>query len=111
MPVIQSESVPRINRFTSAMASWSGPFSFVLYNLSSNDENYLMSKNLAETTPRQSDHIAHLLTTTMLYYNSPPELPKSIARFIRISMITTPTQLRLAVHFVLREYLGTKYRY
>jgi len=34
-----------------------------------------MPNKVAETTPGQSGRIARLLTATMLYYNSPPELP------------------------------------
>jgi len=36
-----------------------------------------MPNNEAETTPRRSDHAAHLLTPTRLYLNSLPEAPKN----------------------------------
>jgi hypothetical protein len=45
--------------------------------LSSDDEEYLMPNNVAETTPGRSDCAAHLLTAARLYLNSPPEAPKN----------------------------------
>ena len=45
--------------------------------MSSDDEKYLMTNNVAETTPGRSDRAARLLTAAMLYLNSPPEAPKN----------------------------------
>ena len=58
------------------MASRSGQSSHDPYDLSSEDDEYLMPTNVAETTPGQSDRAAHLLTAARLYSNSPPELPQ-----------------------------------
>jgi hypothetical protein len=45
--------------------------------LSSDDEEYLTPKNVAETTPGRSDHTAHVLTVAKLYLNSPNEAPNN----------------------------------
>jgi len=65
------------NLVPSAMASGSGQSSFDPYDLSSDDEGYLRSDNVAETTPGWIDHAAPLLTAARLYLNSPPEVPKN----------------------------------
>jgi len=74
-PVNKLETVPSSNLVPSATAS--GPYqsSFDPYDLSSDDEEYLTPNNVPETTPGRSDRAARLLTTTMLYLNSPPEAP------------------------------------
>jgi len=59
------------------MASGSHQLSFDQYDLSSDDEECLTPTNVAETTPGQTDHAAHLLTAARLYLNSPPEAPKN----------------------------------
>jgi len=59
------------------MASRSGQSSYDPYDLSSDDEEYLMPTNVAETTPGRSDRAARLLTAARLYLNSPPELPQN----------------------------------
>jgi hypothetical protein len=59
------------------IASRSGQSSHDPYDLSSDDEEYVMSKNVAETTPRQSEYTAHLLQAPRLYLKSPPELPQN----------------------------------
>jgi hypothetical protein len=59
------------------MASRSGQSSDDRYDLSSNDEGYLMPNNVAETTLRQCYCAARLLTAARLCYNSPPELPQN----------------------------------
>jgi len=46
------------------------------YDLSSNDEGYIMPNNVGETTPGRSDRAAHALTSARLYLYSPPEAPK-----------------------------------
>jgi hypothetical protein len=63
------------NLVSSATASRSGQSSYNPYNLSSDDEEYLMPNNVGETAPGQSDCPSHLLTARRLYLNSPPELP------------------------------------
>jgi len=62
---------------SSAMASRFGQSSYDPYDLSIDDEEYLMPNNVTETTPRQSDCAAPLLTAARLYLNSPPELPQN----------------------------------
>jgi hypothetical protein len=57
------------------MAYGSGHTSYQPYDLSSNDEEYWMPNNVAETTPGSSDYATRLLTAARLYINSPPELP------------------------------------
>jgi len=44
--------------------------------LSSDDDEYLTPKNVAEMTPGCSNRVARLLTAARLYLNSPPEAPK-----------------------------------
>jgi len=53
------------------------PSSFDLYHLSSDDEEYLISKSVPEMTTRQSNHAAHLFTAAWLYSNSPSEALKN----------------------------------
>jgi hypothetical protein len=62
----------------STMASGSGQSSFDRYDLSSDNDEYLTPKNVAEMTPRRSDRAARLLTAARLYLNSPPEAPKKL---------------------------------
>jgi hypothetical protein len=57
------------------MVSRSGQSSYDPYDLSTNDDEYLMPNNVVETTPGRSDCAAYLVTGTRLYLNSPPELP------------------------------------
>ena len=58
------------------MASGSCQSSFDPYDMSRDDDEYLMPNNVAETTPGWSDRAPHLLTATRLYLNSPPDAPK-----------------------------------
>jgi hypothetical protein len=48
--------------------------------LSIDDEEYLTTNNVAETTPGQSNHAARPLTTASLHLNSPPEAPKNLGQ-------------------------------
>ena len=48
------------------MASRSGQSSCDPYGLSSDDDEYLTHKNVAETTPGQTDRATHLLTAARL---------------------------------------------
>jgi len=77
VPVDKHERLPSSNLIPSAMASGSCQSSFDPYDLSSDDEEYLMTNNVAETTPGQSDCAAHLSTATLLYSKSPPEAPQN----------------------------------
>jgi len=77
LPVIQPESVTYNNVFPSAMASRSGQSSYDAYDLSSNDKEYLMPKDVAEMTPGRIDYEARVFTTPRLYLHSPPELPQN----------------------------------
>jgi len=71
------ETVPSNNLLPSAMASASYQSSFDSYALSSDDEEYIMPNNMAETTTGRSDCAARLLTAARLYLNSPLEAPKN----------------------------------
>jgi len=66
LPVTKSENMPNNNLSYSAMASRSGQSSYNPYDLSSDDEEYLMPNNVAETTPGWSDRAACLLTAARL---------------------------------------------
>jgi len=75
--VKKQKSFPSSYLIHSATASGSCQSSFNPYDLSSNDEEYLMPNNVAETTPGRCDHAARLLTATRLYFNSPSEAPQN----------------------------------
>jgi len=76
MSVIIPDNVPGSSIFPSAKASGSGQSSFDPYDLSSDDDEYITPKRVAEMTPRQSNRTERLLTTARLYLNAPPEAPK-----------------------------------
>jgi len=82
VPVNKLETVPSSNLVPSAMASGSYQSSFDPYDLSSDDEEYLMPNNVAETTPGRSDRAVCLLTAARLYLNSPPEAPNNWGQII-----------------------------
>jgi len=73
VPVNKLDCLLSTELIPSATASGSCQSSFDLYDLSSDDEEYLMLKNVAEMTPGLSNHAARLLTAARLYSNSPPE--------------------------------------
>jgi len=77
LPVTNSENIQTNNLSFSAMASKSGQSSYDSYDLCSNDEEYLMPNNVAETTPVRSDRAAPFLTAARLSLNSTPELPQN----------------------------------
>jgi len=77
LPVIKSDNTLNNNLSSFEMASRSGQSSYDPYDLSSNDDEYLMPTNVAEMTPRRRDCAACLLTAARLYLNSPPELPQN----------------------------------
>jgi hypothetical protein len=75
--VNKSDNTLNNNLSSFEMASRSGQSSYDPYDLSSDDEEYLMPTNVAKTTPGRSDCAARLLTAARLYLNSPPELPQN----------------------------------
>jgi len=75
--VTKPENILNNNLSSSGMASRSGQSSYHLYDLSSDDKEYLMHNNVAKTTPGQSNRAACLLSAAMLYLNSPSELPQN----------------------------------
>jgi len=77
LPVTKLETIQNNNLGSSAMASRSGQSSYDPYDLSSDDEEYLMPTSVAETTRGWSDLAACLLTAARLYLNSPRELPQN----------------------------------
>jgi len=80
LDVIKPKSVPSNNLFSSAMVWKSAESSYNHNDLSSDDEEYLMPKNVAETTPRWSDRTARVLKAARLHLNSPPESPPNWAQ-------------------------------
>lgn len=74
--IIEPDSLPTNNVFSSAMASWSGQSLYDPYGLSSEDEDCLMRNNVAETMPRWSDRAVRLSTDARLHLNALPELPQ-----------------------------------
>jgi hypothetical protein len=69
VPVNKHESIPSSNLVLSATASGSGQSLFDPYDVSSNDEEYVMPINVAETTPGQSNSVTLLITATRLHLN------------------------------------------
>jgi hypothetical protein len=76
LPVIKSDNELNNNLSFFEMASRSGQSSYDPYDLSRNEDEYLMPTNVAEMTLGQSTHTARLLTAARLHLNSPPELPQ-----------------------------------
>jgi len=77
VPVKKRENLPRCNLNPSETVSGSCQSCFDPYDLCRDDEEYLTPKNMAETTPGQSDLATCILTAARLYSNSPPEAPKN----------------------------------
>jgi len=77
LPVTKPESILNYNLVSSTIASRSGQSSYDPYDLSSDDEEYLMPNNVAEMIPGRSDCAAGLLTAARLNLNSPSELPQN----------------------------------
>jgi len=77
MSISKPKYVPHSNIFPSAKASGFIQSSFDWHDLSTGNEQNLTPSRVAEMTPRQSDHAAHLLTATRLYLYSLPELRKN----------------------------------
>jgi len=76
VPVNKHNSLLSSNLIPSATASGSCQSSFDPFDLFSNDKEYFIPNNAAETTTGLSAHAAHQLTTDRLYLNSPPESQK-----------------------------------
>jgi hypothetical protein len=77
LPVTKLKNPPNNNFNSSGMASRSGQASYDPYDLPSDDDEYLMPTNEAETTPGRTDRAACILTATRFYLNSPHELPQN----------------------------------
>jgi hypothetical protein len=71
--VTKPKSIPTNNLFSPTIASRSVQLSHDPYDSGSDDEEYLMPTNVAESTPRRSYRIARFLSATRLYWNSPPD--------------------------------------
>jgi len=80
MPVIKPKNVPHGNNFLSAKDSEFGQSSVESYDLSSDVEEYLTPKRVAETTPGWSNCTARWLTAARLHLNWPREAPKNWGR-------------------------------
>jgi len=74
LPVTKSNNTLNNNLSSVEMASGSGQSSYDPYDLSSDDDEYIMSTNVAEMTPGPSGHASCLFTAANFYLNSPPEL-------------------------------------
>jgi hypothetical protein len=74
------ETVPSSNLIPFETASGSNQSSIDPSDLSSDDEEYLMPNNVAETIPGRSDPAASLFTTTSSFLNLLPEVPRSRAQ-------------------------------
>jgi len=98
VPVDMHESLQSSNLIPSATASGSCQSSFDPYDLSSDDENDITPNNSAEMTPGRCDRAACPLTAARLYLIHSLKHQRTGGKLIQISMITTPTQWRLAVH-------------
>jgi hypothetical protein len=73
MPVHKPERVRSSNLVSWVKASGSYQSFFDVYDLFSNDDEHLMTINVAGMTPRWSDCAAHSSTAARLYSNSPYE--------------------------------------
>jgi len=74
LPVTTPKSLPNNNLVSSPMASRSGQSSYDPYDLSSDDEEYLMRTNVVETSPGRNNCEACLMTAARLYSIIRPEL-------------------------------------
>jgi len=75
--VTKPENTLKNNFSSSAIASRSGQSSYDPYDVSSDDDEYLIPENVAEMTPGWSYRAARLLTAARLCLNSLPELPQN----------------------------------
>jgi len=77
MSVNEPERLSSSNLVPSATTSGSGQSSFDPNDMFSDDEEYSMPNNVAETTPGRIDRAACWLNTSRLYSNSPPGAPEN----------------------------------
>ena len=73
VPVSKLDRLPSSTLVTSATASGSCQSSFDPYDLSSDDEEYLTTNNVAEMTRGRSNRAVPLLANNRLYLNLQPE--------------------------------------
>jgi hypothetical protein len=77
LPVTKCDNTLNNNLSSFEMASRCRQSSYDPYDVSSDDDEYSLPTNVAETTPGQSDRPVRLLTAAKLYLNLPPELPQT----------------------------------
>jgi len=75
LPIIQPGSVPNNNLISSAMSSRTGQSSYDPYDLASDDTEYRIPKDVAETMPGRIVRVACTFTAARLYFDSPLEFP------------------------------------
>jgi len=75
VPVNKRKSLQMSNLNPSETVLGSCQSSFDPYDFSSDDEEYLMPNNVAETTSGRSDRATRLMTAARLLLNPPPEAP------------------------------------
>ena len=75
--IMKPDNILCNNLFSSAMASGSGQYSVDECDLSSDDEENLTPRHIAEMIPVRSDCTAHIMTAAMLYSSAPPESPEN----------------------------------
>jgi len=80
LPVNKLQTVLGSHHLLTATASGSDQSFLDPYDLSSDDVEYLMPDNAAETPPGQSDRTAHVFTPARLNLNSPPEARKNLGQ-------------------------------
>jgi hypothetical protein len=81
-PVTYPRRLLNTNLVSFIMATRSSQSVYDSFGLSCNDEEYIMTNMVAETTPGQSYRAARILITTSLYFNSPSELPQNWSQII-----------------------------
>jgi len=81
VPGNTSDNVLSSNLVLTALASRCGQSCFELYDLFSNDEEYLMLNNVATMTPGPRNSAAYWFIATGVYLNSLPEAPMNWGQF------------------------------
>jgi len=76
LPVMKPESLLSNHLFCSAISSISGQSSNDPYDLSSNDGDCLMHRNVARTTPGQNNCALWVLKASQINSDWPPEFPQ-----------------------------------
>jgi len=77
LPVIKSDNTLNNTLSSFQRASRSVQSSYAPYDLSSDEDKYLMATKVVEMTPGRSNRAARLLTAARLYLNSPPEIQQN----------------------------------